>query len=99
MRLVEYDYKPEFASVMGINQLRETGIQIVALVFRHQVFGIDLALNLSQIFPPLEFPGYLCIYRYRFFSPEIFVFRHPYCIYSVGKIRKDLGSASWGMSR
>uniref|UniRef100_A0A8C3HHM4 Myelin regulatory factor like n=1 Tax=Chrysemys picta bellii TaxID=8478 RepID=A0A8C3HHM4_CHRPI len=26
MRLVEYDYKPEFASVMGINSIHETGI-------------------------------------------------------------------------
>ncbi|XP_066490624.1 myelin regulatory factor-like protein [Tiliqua scincoides] len=26
MRLVEYDYKPEFASVMGINQIHETGV-------------------------------------------------------------------------
>ncbi|XP_044305823.1 myelin regulatory factor-like protein [Varanus komodoensis] len=26
MRLVEYDYKPEFASVMGITQLHETGV-------------------------------------------------------------------------
>uniref|UniRef100_A0A8C5WL32 Myelin regulatory factor like n=2 Tax=Leptobrachium leishanense TaxID=445787 RepID=A0A8C5WL32_9ANUR len=26
MRLVEYDYKPEFANVMGIDSLRETGI-------------------------------------------------------------------------
>nr|XP_056703104.1 myelin regulatory factor-like protein [Euleptes europaea] len=26
MRLVEYDYKPEFASVMGINQTHETGV-------------------------------------------------------------------------
>ncbi|XP_061438724.1 myelin regulatory factor-like protein [Rhineura floridana] len=26
IRLVEYDYKPEFASVMGINQLHETGV-------------------------------------------------------------------------
>ncbi|XP_025063798.1 myelin regulatory factor-like protein [Alligator sinensis] len=26
MRLVEYDYKPEFASAMGINNTRETGI-------------------------------------------------------------------------
>ncbi|KAG6933209.1 myelin regulatory factor-like, partial [Chelydra serpentina] len=26
MRLVEYDYKPEFASVMGINNTHETGI-------------------------------------------------------------------------
>ncbi|XP_077194924.1 myelin regulatory factor-like protein isoform X2 [Paroedura picta] len=26
MRLVEYDYKPEFAAVMGINQTHETGV-------------------------------------------------------------------------
>uniref|UniRef100_A0A6J0T6P9 Myelin regulatory factor-like protein n=1 Tax=Pogona vitticeps TaxID=103695 RepID=A0A6J0T6P9_9SAUR len=26
MRLVEYDYKPEFASVMGINQVHQTGV-------------------------------------------------------------------------
>ncbi|XP_053112206.1 myelin regulatory factor-like protein [Hemicordylus capensis] len=26
MRLVEYDYKPEFASVMGINETHETGV-------------------------------------------------------------------------
>ncbi|XP_062989962.1 myelin regulatory factor-like protein [Elgaria multicarinata webbii] len=26
MRLVEFDYKPEFASVMGINQIHETGV-------------------------------------------------------------------------
>uniref|UniRef100_A0ACB8FNU5 Uncharacterized protein n=1 Tax=Sphaerodactylus townsendi TaxID=933632 RepID=A0ACB8FNU5_9SAUR len=32
MRLVEYDYKPEFASVMGINQTHETGIHSIQLV-------------------------------------------------------------------
>lgn len=26
MRIVEYDYKPEFATKMGINQVHETGI-------------------------------------------------------------------------
>lgn len=31
MRLVEYNYKPEFASVMGIENTHETGIQSVLL--------------------------------------------------------------------
>lgn len=29
MRIVEYDYKPEFASKMGINEVHETGVYSV----------------------------------------------------------------------
>lgn len=33
MRLVEYDYKPEFASVMGIKDTHETGIKSALFPF------------------------------------------------------------------
>lgn len=44
MRIVEYDYTPEFASAMGINSAHQTGIHVVSL--------LDLVLLTTTIVLP-----------------------------------------------
>lgn len=44
MRIVEYDYKPEFASAMGINTAHQTGTDAESL---HCLFSVRMLLVAS----------------------------------------------------